>query len=378
MGAQRLSLSSPAFAGRVKKFDTYQQTDRRVQPTPHRATLQKQLSVPSIQPVVKSALVQPMHLQARQKPAALSQPYKAQQIAKLHPLKRVKPTDTIAKKSNSKQPVATPQQQNSSKQHSPSQNQAVQQLAMKAVESSPATNKSIIADQFQLPSGSMPQKKRKQSKLQKAMNIVAVVVFLFASGVSIQTLLTNKKTQEVLGQSQGAGQPTGSDPSEEKVSEDDIINYQVGPEMPRYLRLPTLGVFARIKHTGLTPEGAVDAPANIYDTSWYDRSARPGDATGSSLILGHVQGRSAPGVFKEIEKLKTGDRFSVEKGNGDVIEYEVTKGEEFSLDNLDMREILSAIDPAAHDLKLMTCSGSYDAETESYNSRYVVYAKTVF
>jgi len=161
------------------------------------------------------------------------------------------------------------------------------------------------------------------------------------------------------------------------VPDNTIINYQVAPELPRYLSIPDIGVFARIKHTGRDAEGAVDAPRNIHDVSWYTESAKPGNAIGASLLLGHVQGWSAPGVFKNIDKLEAGARFTVEKGSGETITYEVTRGQEYSLEEVNMGKILSAEDSGEHDLKLMTCSGAFDAATESYMSRYVVYAKVV-
>ena len=82
-------------------------------------------------------------------------------------------------------------------------------------------------------------------------------------------------------------------------------------------------------------------------------------------------------MFKNIDQLENGARFTVEKGNGETLTYEVTKSQEFTLEEVNMGQILSAEDSTGHDLKLMTCSGEYDAANESYLSRYVVYAKIV-
>jgi LPXTG-site transpeptidase (sortase) family protein len=378
MGAQRLSLSSSTFAGRVKKFDSYQHDSRRSDLAAHRTTLRKQSEqVVSTHSVVQST--PPTETTLRVAPSSHG---KVKQSSTLRPVNSlyVKSKNSVVNNQKHNKPQASqalPQPTN----------RKVVELAMKAVQTSPAPSKSIIAAQFeQSLSAGMSARKQKRSRAQTVMNVFAVFVFLFASAVSVQTLLTNMQTKDVLGaqaatqsvDSNGVSQGTGRDPSEEKVSEDAIINYQVAPELPRYLRIPSIDVFARVKHTGIDADGAVDAPANIHDVSWYDKSAKPGNEIGSSLLLGHVQGWSGPGVFKNIDKLKAGDRFSVEKGSGETIEYEVVKGEQIPLTQINMAEILSALDPNSHDLKLMTCSGSYNAETESYDSRYVVYAKTVF
>jgi LPXTG-site transpeptidase (sortase) family protein len=256
---------------------------------------------------------------------------------------------------------------------------------MQAVDQSGSSTKSVLADQFEESRYAKNGKeKQKRSKLVIAMNSVAVVVFLFASAVSLQTLLTNQQTQDVLADKvggttdqEGVAQGTGRDPAEEPVSDSAIINYQVAADLPRYIRIPDIDIFARVKHTGVDSEGAVDAPANIHDVSWFTESAKPGNAIGASLLPGHVQGWSGPGVFKNIDKLETGARFMVEKGSGETLTYEVTKSQEIPVDQVNMGQILSAEDPGEHDLKLMTCAGEYDAANESYLSRFVVYAKII-
>ncbi len=370
MGAQsqsnsnRLSLNSSVFAGRVKKFDTYE---------PRPAQQQRPIQRTSIQQVAQKKIVAPQPLAiakpvAQMRPAVLKKPVLKQPAAVEKPsLYRAIPKQNVGDQEQSMRPTHT--------------------LAMQAVGQSNAKQKSVLADQFEESLYMNANKpKQEKSKLVTAMNTVAVIVFIFASAVSVQTLLTNRQTQDVLADkaeqvqtadAQGVSEGTGRDPAEEPVPDNAIINYQVAPELPRYLSIPDIGVFARIKHTGRDDSGAVDAPRNIHDVSWYTESAKPGNAIGASLLLGHVQGWSAPGVFKEIDKLQPGARFTVEKGSGETITYEVTRGQEYSLEELNMGKILSAEESGEHDMKLMTCAGAFDASTESYMSRYVVYAKVV-
>jgi hypothetical protein len=227
---------------------------------------------------------------------------------------------------------------------------------------------------------------RKKTLLQKFTYGFALVVLIFSAFVSTQSFITNNRAQDQiasLGENitrdeQGVSEGSGNEPSEEPIPESVVRNYQVSnPEDPRFLRIPALGVFSRIKNLGVTPEGAVDAPRNIFDTGWYSGSARPGSSFGSSLILGHVSGWTGPGVFKKINELPVGGEFEIEKGTGEIIKYSVTRYEQIPLDQIDMGKILSTEIAGRHDLKLMTCSGRYNSSTETFEDRFIVYAKKI-
>jgi len=96
-------------------------------------------------------------------------------------------------------------------------------LAMQAVGQSSPKQKSVLADQFEESLYMNANKpKQEKSKLVVAMNTIAVIVFIFASAVSVQTLLTNRQTQDVLADkaeqvqtndAQGVSEGTGRDPA---------------------------------------------------------------------------------------------------------------------------------------------------------------------
>jgi sortase (surface protein transpeptidase) len=228
--------------------------------------------------------------------------------------------------------------------------------------------------------------KLKKTLLQKFTYGFALLILVFSAFVSVQSFVTNNQAKDqiaTLGDTvnrdeQGISEGTGNEPSEEPIPESVVRNYQVSnPEDPRFLRIPSLGVFSRVKNLGVTAEGAVDAPRNIYDTGWYNGSARPGSSFGSSLILGHVSGWTGPGVFKKINELPVGGEFEIEKGTGEIIKYSVTRSEKLPLDQIDMGKILSTEVTGKHDLKLMTCSGKYNPATETFEDRFIVYAKKI-
>jgi hypothetical protein len=226
--------------------------------------------------------------------------------------------------------------------------------------------------------------KQQLSKLQKSMYAFGVIVLVFSAFVSVQSFLTNKEAKEqiaTLGENssrdeQGVEEGTGNEPSEVDIPRSVISAYQVSnPLDPRYLRIPELGVFARVKNMGATSDGAVDSPKNVHDVGWYNGSTRPGNTAGASLLIGHVSGWTSQGVFKEIRRLVPGSQFEVERGNGEIIRYSVTRTEKMALKDVDMSKILSTEVASQHDVKLMTCAGRYNKDTRTYEDRFVVYAE---
>ncbi len=247
------------------------------------------------------------------------------------------------------------------------------------------SSQQIFEANVQSPQDSKPAKtKRKGSWLSRAYYGFGAAVFVLALGVSIQTLLLNRSAQEVLGETtSSAGDNSessvvnGSNPSEAQPSQNDISSYQVPPEKPRYIRISSLNVFARVAETGVTSENAVDAPHNIYDSSWYNASALPGSSAGTSLILGHVSGWTAPGVFKNLKNIEKGAVIKIEKGNGEELEYRVASVEEIDVDKVDMNEVLRPSGNLKRDLKIMTCGGEFDSETREFQTRIIVSAKQI-
>lgn len=346
MSVQRLSLSSPEVLGRIKKFDTYDSTKNRT----YRAVRRKQVT--SITPAKNHQLRSVKQVAVKSKKPTVV--HRNQHVAH----------NSVAKQDSSKQQI--------------------QNLAMRVVGAVKFSRRHESG--ADIPLSYFVPTTRKLTKLQLTMYGFGTLVFIFAAFTSVQTFMTNNQAQgqiNTLGANettdeQGVAQGTGKDPSEQQVSAASLAAYVVSnPEHPRYLRIPEIGVEARIKSLGIDSVGAVDAPWNIHDVGWYSDSARPGNAVGSSLLLGHVSGWSGPGVFKNITKLHEGSRFEVEKGSGEIVHYEVTRGEQIPLEQVNMGKILGTEIAGEHDLKLMTCGGRYNRETETYVDRYVIYARQV-
>ncbi len=164
-------------------------------------------------------------------------------------------------------------------------------------------------------------------------------------------------------------------PVEKKPSQEDMKTYLVAPQYPRYIRIPSMQVEARIRRLGITTMGAVSTPNNINDAGWYDASVKPGESEGASVIEGHVAGPTQHGIFWDISKITVGSSIEVEKGNGEIIYYKVTKTEKVPNDKFNMQKYLTAERAGKHDLKLITASGKYNSIGGVNDERIVVYAQ---
>jgi len=147
----------------------------------------------------------------------------------------------------------------------------------------------------------------------------------------------------------------------------------VAPTLPRYLIIPKLGVDARILAVGVTANGALGTPANVFDTDWYDESAQPGQE-GAMLIDGHISSWTTRGVFYGLNTLLPGDMIDIQGGNGAIFTYKVVKTQIYDANNVDMGAALSPIDPTKPGLNLISCTGDVISGTSKFNERIIVFA----
>jgi LPXTG-site transpeptidase (sortase) family protein len=228
------------------------------------------------------------------------------------------------------------------------------------------------------------QAPRRRSKAQTVLVAMAILVFGLGLLVNIETLQTNhsakaqvaalSKRAEVASTSSTADNPVV--PGESKPPSTSFASYQVAPDTPKLITIAKLGVKARVKPVGVTSSNELGTPASIYDTGWYNASAKPGSGAGSGAMLidGHVHGPSLPGVFADIKKLAAGDTIEVTRGDNQIFKYTVVNTETVSADSVDVGKLLTSIKPGKAGLNLITCGGKFNAKTQHYEDRTIVYA----
>jgi len=214
------------------------------------------------------------------------------------------------------------------------------------------------------------------------LTTMAVVVFVAGITVSIAGFHTNNVAQaEVKKASQktdsGAATTTGSDgsaaPSTTPIAQNTLANYHVAADLARYIRIPKIGVYARVLQVGVTSSGALATPSNVFDTAWYTGSAKPGQP-GATLIDGHVSSWTSHGVFYNIKNLTAGDSIEIERGDGTKLEYTVAKTVAYDAKHVDMGALMTPVTTGESGLNLITCGGKYDSKSGEFTQRIAVFA----
>lgn len=214
----------------------------------------------------------------------------------------------------------------------------------------------------------------------KVIRYALVAIIIAVSGyLAYDTYTTNQAVRKSFTGNSAASAMSiaGTNPAtadQTAVSQEDKAAYVVPDDQPRYLIIPKIGINARVMSVGVNSKGNIDTPQNLNDTAWYDGSAKPGQ-DGAVFIDGHTSfNRHLAAAFNDLPKLAKGDQITIEKGNGERINYTVTSSETVAADKVDMGKALNPVDGAKKGLTMMTCAGTFNYRTQTADKRLVVYA----
>lgn len=151
-----------------------------------------------------------------------------------------------------------------------------------------------------------------------------------------------------------------------------VVDRQAAP--PRRIHIGAIGVSARVVPLGLTPDRAMQVPANTTDTGWFEPGPEPGER-GAAVIAGHVDSTTGPGVFFNLGRLRRGDLIRILRADGSVVRFRVQGLERWPKARFPARRVFGATRGST--LRLITCSGAFDSSTGHYLDNTVVYAARV-
>ena len=163
---------------------------------------------------------------------------------------------------------------------------------------------------------------------------------------------------------------------EVEPTEQEVREYTVAPDRPRYLSVSKIGVNkARILPMGVNASGELDTPRNIFDVGRYEASGKPGQG-GTMVIDGHNGGPHVLGVFKNLPNLVKGDIITVERGDGVIYNYEVVENQSVPLSEADAYMSTAAKSPelGKESVTLISCTGEWSQQQQTYLSRQFVRA----
>ncbi|RJQ36168.1 class F sortase [Candidatus Parcubacteria bacterium] len=143
-------------------------------------------------------------------------------------------------------------------------------------------------------------------------------------------------------------------------------------DQPRELIIPNLGIGAAIEPVGVTPKGAMAAPASFRDVGWYRYGPAPGQE-GSAVIAGHVDNAlGLSGVFKRLDELEREDDIVIRADGGKTLVFRVTEIRTVPLDEVPAERVFdTAGEPR---LVLITCAGRWLRDRSTYDQRLLVFA----
>ena len=143
---------------------------------------------------------------------------------------------------------------------------------------------------------------------------------------------------------------------------------------PRRLEIPAIGVFAPVIELGLNSDRTLEVPEDFGDTGWWKGGPEPGER-GAAVIAGHVDSRTGPAVFYRLDELRAGDELRVHREDGTQARFVVRRLERHPKDDFPTRRVYARTDEPT--LRLVTCSGDFDAASGHYVDNTIVFADAV-
>lgn len=246
------------------------------------------------------------------------------------------------------------------------------------LQASPASIISTTAERIDFAKRAEAWKLEKQPTKQQKVTVsnrmlMAMATFLFVVGiaVSINSFRIDRVATATVS-AQAASGPLDVD----EAKPNNLDSYSVAPDAPRIIEIPKLNAKARVMRVGLDKQDTLLAPNNVHDAGWYTGSAKPGEASGATVIDGHISGPTQPGVFVNLKKLQAGDIISIERGDKTKITYKVIKTEQHDVADVNMYEVMQSV-TAKHGLNIISCGGAFNRKMNSFEQRIIVYAEQV-
>jgi hypothetical protein len=144
--------------------------------------------------------------------------------------------------------------------------------------------------------------------------------------------------------------------------------------VPLELIVPSLGIVTNIGQLGLQANHQVQVPTTVHTVGWFRLGPTPGEV-GSSVILGHVDSYRGPGIFFELKTLAVGALIEVRLTDGITTQFRVTSVVQYAKSSFPDTLVYGS--NSNRWLNLVTCGGTFNHATGSYESNIVVFSRLV-
>lgn len=145
----------------------------------------------------------------------------------------------------------------------------------------------------------------------------------------------------------------------------------VGAPPPARVLLPRLGIDAALLplHLGKRDELV---PPPYGQAGWYEAGPEPGEP-GRAVIAGHVDSKTGPDVFAALGEARAGDSIRVRLADRSTVTFLVQAVEVHPRADFPTSRVYGT--DGTTELRLITCTGSYDATAGGYQDNVVVFAR---
>jgi len=163
----------------------------------------------------------------------------------------------------------------------------------------------------------------------------------------------------------------GADPAPEPRPVPAVVDPASVPA-PVAVSVRALGLIEELVDLGLAADGTAEVPTDFDRVGWFTGGGRPG-ARGPTVLMGHVDSADGPAVFYALRDLVAGDVVEVTVADGSTARYAVSGTSQVPKGEFPTAAVFGAT--ADDVLRLITCTGAFDAGARSYTDNLVVTAE---
>ena len=146
------------------------------------------------------------------------------------------------------------------------------------------------------------------------------------------------------------------------------------PVSPTRVSFADTSVVADVVPVAVLASGALQLPDDPAQVGWWVGGAAPGESEGTIVLAGHIAGSGRTGAMSVLLDVDAGQLVTIEDRRGDVHAYRIVSRSTSPKEDLD--PTLFATDGPPR-LVLITCGGTFNAETGHYTDNVVVIAEPV-
>jgi len=148
---------------------------------------------------------------------------------------------------------------------------------------------------------------------------------------------------------------------------------QTGPTAPPVeIAIPSIKVTSPLIGLRLNNDGSLQVPTDYARAGWFSDGPAPGAAGQPAIIAGHVDSPNAPAVFYRLRDLRAGSEVFIRRADGTTARFVVDKLADYSKSTFPTEKVYGPT--SRPELRLITCSGGFDAASGHYLDNLVAFA----